>query len=310
MTTNGITTLPQWGVLGLSGQDVKSFLQGQVTCQINEVTLTQSRLGGHCNLKGRLQSLFQIVLVENQVNPLYLLIMPRENVLQARQQFKKFAFFSKVTFTDLTESMPLIGLCANNTPWSALSIAACQTGSLPTGEYTVRRLLGKETRFEIICHSQSVFEALWPQLEKNHITITPNQWDEFDCTAGLPTIFPETADKVLPHHLNLVALGGISFDKGCYLGQEIIARMHYKGKIKKHLYLASVQSNNAPTPGDPIYVENAPGSSQPGIVIRTAPISNGFHMLIVLDDSDADSRSLRWQEQPVKIERSFTEPKT
>jgi tRNA-modifying protein YgfZ len=302
MTTNGITPLPQWGILGLSGPDAKAFLQGQITCNLEEVTLTQNKLGGHCNLKGRLQSLFQVLLVEQQGAPLYLLIMPIENLTQATQQFKKFALFSKVTFTDLTKTMPLIGLCSDNTPWSDLALNHCHTETLSMGQYTVRRLIGKIARFEIICHSPSVFESLWSTLKKTHHEITPNQWDEYDILSGIPTIYPQTADKVLPHHLNLVALGGISFDKGCYLGQEIIARMHYKGKIKKHLYSAFVKSASKPQAGDPILVEEAPESSQPGIVIRTACIKNGYHVLIVLDESDANSQRLKWNDSPVILD--------
>lgn len=302
MTTNGITLLPQWGILGLSGPDAKAFLQGQITCNIEEVTLTQSKLGGHCNLKGRLQSLFQVILIEQQGASLYLLIMPIENLTQATQQFKKFALFSKVTLSDLTKTMPLIGLCSDNTPWSDLELNHCHTEMLPIGQYTVRRLIGKSSRFEIICHSPSVFESLWSTLKKNHDEITPNQWDEYDILSGIPTIYSQTADKVLPHHLNLVSLGGISFDKGCYLGQEIIARMHYKGKIKKHLYSGFVKSASSPQAGDPVYVEEAPATSQPGIVIRTASVKNGYHLLIVLDESDAKSQQLKWNAFPVILD--------
>lgn len=302
MTTNGITPLPQWGILGLSGPDAKAFLQGQITCNIAEVTLAHSKLGGHCNLKGRLQSLFQVILVEQQGAPLYLLIMPIENLTQATQQLKKFALFSKVTFTDLTKTMPLIGLCSDNTPWSDLEMNHCHTETLSMGQYTVRRLIGKIPRFEIICHSPSVFESLWPELKSNYNEITPNQWDEYDILSGLPTIYPQTADKLLPHHLNLVSLGGLSFDKGCYLGQEIIARMHYKGKIKKHLYSGFLKSTSCPQAGDPIYAESAPDSSQPGIVIRTALVQNGCHLLVVLDESDANNQRLKWRELPVILD--------
>lgn len=302
MMTNGMITLTHWGLLEITGPDAKTFLQGQITCHMDNVTPVQGVFAGHCNLKGRLQSLFQIIQIENEAAPCYLLIMPREMISPTKQQFKKYALFSKVSFSEKSEAMPLIGICSDNNEWSTLAPNACLTQSVAAGNYTVIRLQDDLPRFIIVCHSLAVYETLFPALQQNHSMIASGQWEAYDIAAKLPTLYPQTIDTTLPHHANLVALGGISFDKGCYLGQEIIARMHYKGKIKKHLYVARVESPTAPLPGAPITVANGNENLAPGLILRVASNATNHQLLVVIDDEEAKSGSLQWENYPVTFE--------
>lgn len=265
MNIEGITTLHALGVLGVEGKDAKSFLQGQVTCNMDDVTASESRLGGHCNLKGRLECLFRVVLIPKEESPLYALIMPKQMIPYAIKDFKKFAMFSKVSFKDLSDTMPVLGLVSNSAP-------------LSSPHYFVQKTPDNLPRYEILCFTPNAFNEKYPPLSEQ-------QWEQWDIENKIPAIYPETRGSFLPHHLNLVELNAISFTKGCYLGQEIIARMHYKGKIKKRLYTATHPGPLSAKPGEPIYMEGVSSSEAPGVVVRSVSSNEISYVLLVLDDS-------------------------
>lgn len=248
-----MTALPQWGLLEIAGSDAKTFLQGQITYHMGELSPDKAQLAGHCNLKGRLESLFFIMVKGDNV---YSLMMPREMIPHAIKQFKKYALFSKVTFTDCSESMPLIGVFGQ------------QELHLPSENYTVRQFPGEDHRRIVICHDIDSFVIYHPE----DLSL---QWEKIDIEAGFPMIYPTTIDTFLPHHLNLDALGAISFNKGCYLGQEIIARMHYKGTIRKHLYKKSVDFPTTPLPG---------ASLPEGTLVRALRQDNSYLILAIMKD--------------------------
>jgi tRNA-modifying protein YgfZ len=166
------------GLLKISGQQAKKFLQGQITCDVEKITPTESLLGAHCNPQGRVLFLFRIF----ERNSDYYLIMPNEMVTFAIDSLKKYAVFFKITLTK----------CDYDTqaPWAAAQ----------------------------------------------------REWQYFNVNNGIPQIYLSTSGMFLPHELNLHLLNGISWEKGCYTGQEIIARMHYRGKLKNQLYQARIHS--------------------------------------------------------------------
>ena len=176
------------GLLCVSGEQAKKFLQGQLTCHMDEVTPSHSLLGAHCNPQGRVISLFRIFLRENN----YYLQMPRELIPIAKQALQKYAVFFKTSLVDS----------------------------------------------EIFSETQSA------------------NWHMENIRKKIPSIFPETSEKFLPHDLNLPELGAVSFNKGCYTGQEIIARMQYRGKLKNHLYHAVITTPLDLIRGADIFIGN------------------------------------------------------
>jgi hypothetical protein len=210
----------QKGLLKISGTDAKKFLQGQLTCNMEDVT-SQGHLAAHCNPQGRIISLFHIFLHQNN----YYLLMPVNMVPIAIAALKKYAVFYKVGL----ESIPLSEL-----PFPALD------------------------------------------------------------TTGIPAIYPETSGKFLPHELNLHQLNAISFDKGCYTGQEIIARMHYRGKLKKHLYQAIVNTSAAPLPGTEVYYLSDQSKQPGGTIVDSAfvTLENHCTILLVCDEENAKNDHL------------------
>lgn len=282
--TETFSRLADWGALIVTGHDAALFLQGQITADIRSVSMTHGQLTGHCNLQGRLQSLFYIQEIDYFEAPNYLLLMPKSIVPLALQTLKKYALFSKVKLLDHSTAMPILGVCSSTLFLELSKYGDCLCGSFASGRYWVQRVPGiTNPRFMITCENSATHAHWLVQLSTNHKPASETDWEALDINTGLPIIYPETAGKILPHHLNLITWGGVSFDKGCYLGQEIVARMHYRGPLKKSLYRACLTTSVHP--GDPL---------PQGLVIRAIATTSGTLVLAVLENSLFDDNSI-WE---------------
>jgi len=208
------------GLLKITGEHTKQFLQGQLTCDVNEVTASQSQLGAHCNPQGRIISFFRLFTKNGD----YYLQMPRELIPIAMSALQKYAVFFKTILTDVSDD-----------------------------------------------------------------STYASDWKKRDIEQGIPAIYPETSEKFLPHDLNLPQLNAVSFTKGCYTGQEIIARMQYRGKLKKHLYRATVHTTLPLKRGSDIYLE---GKSCGNIVDFCEMDNNRYELLVIAQEEDIQTQSL------------------
>jgi folate-binding protein YgfZ len=243
-TNNTLIDLSDLGLLRVSGEGAARFLQGQLTCHLDEITPLQSRLGAHCTPQGRIISLFRIFFSQNH----YYLQMPTD-ILQ------KYAVFFKVELADASRTMQSLSFYGPNTT----AELAKHLGTLPeqidevkeTNGLLLIKLPGIFPHYEIIGEPGALAvlrEKLSPTLLAGF-----DNWKQINIAASIPAIYAQTTGKFLPHELNLPLLNGVSFNKGCYTGQEIIARMQYRGQLKNHLYRARVQASTLPQPGDDIY---------------------------------------------------------
>ena len=258
------------GLLSVSGPDAFTFLQGQLTCDLNDLMPGKNQLGAHCNLKGRMQSLSRVILIEENN---YLLRMPLSMVDNALQNLKKYALFSKVTLVDVSQQYRVMGIVG--------------TGA---NAFVNSHNWNEKVHIVEISPTPERLELLSLSALNIPMEAQPMNWDLLDIQSGIPAVYPETMDAFLPHHVNLFELGGIGLKKGCYLGQEIIARMHYKGNIKKHLVHAYIEDNlgySLPQPGDPVIIPRT-SSEAPGIIVRAAVSDKGFECLLVIDGQYAN----------------------
>lgn len=291
---NSFVQLSHLGLLSIQGVDAKTFLQGQVTCNLDDITPAQSRLTAHCNLKGRMQSLFRLSAIEQTDGLLqYFLTLPISMVAPVQQSLKKYALFSKVQIEDYSHKWAKIGLCGESITQhlpeslARICVAHAPDDCLHSEGLNICRIPGLQSRYEIMGQSD-VIDSLASKLSAHCVLASTMDWELWDIEAGLPTVYPSTADQFLPHHVNLVQLKGISFSKGCYLGQEVVARMHYRGKIKKHMYHVSAPQQSGAMPGDPIFVKEASSSEAPGTVVRVAQSATRDHLLVILDEQYAN----------------------
>lgn len=258
---NQVTTdLKEFGILRVSGDGAKKLLQGQLTCNVDEITPQHASLAAHCNPQGRIISLFYLFLYQDQ----YHMHMPRELIPIAQTALKKYAVFFKVELTDVSDELSQIGFCGN-------------LDENPT----CIKLPDNNPRYILINNTLA---------NKDAKEISFEQWKALDIAAGIPAIYPETSEKFLPHEINLQNLNAISFNKGCYTGQEIIARMHYRGKLKTHMYRAKIHSNHPPTRGSALF--DALGKEYGTIVDFALVGYNNYELLFVASEADINSTTL------------------
>lgn len=224
------------GVIEISGVDAEKFLQGQLTCDVKNVTPTEASLGAHCNLQGRMVSSFYLLRSANN----YVLILPSSVLPTALAHLSHYARFSRVKLRDISLEWSFIGVMGQNAekflmaqggipPCQPLQVSALQEGLL-------FRMIGPEPRY-LLHAAPTILQTLWQNAIQNGALVASHQaWTLADLTAGFVAIQLEISGKFTPHDLNYPNWQAVSFTKGCYLGQEIVARIHYRGQLKQHLY--------------------------------------------------------------------------
>lgn len=259
-TTHTAIDLSSFGILSLSGEGAKKLLQGQLTCNLDEITETETRLAAQCNPEGRVVSFFRLFQFQNQ----YHLFMPQSLLTLTKNTLQKYAIFYKTTLA-INTTLKIVGYQGNVLPGFELP-PTVDTATLNNNLLTIQ-----------VAHERYLLAGELP-------TLTPlapsTYWNYLDVINGIPVIYPETSGKFLPHELNLPQLNAISFKKGCYTGQEIIARMEYRGKLKKHLY--RTRSLTQPQRGADIYFQQQPC----GYVVDYCNLNdNHYEILVIAPDA-------------------------
>lgn len=265
-----ITPLVQVDCLRVAGPDAVSFLQGQLTCDVTALTDDTLSLGACCDQKGRMQANFWIW---REQDACYLLL-PATMLEILTAHLKKYAVFSQVQIERATPNLCVFGLQhpTDDTPNDAFSEPDWRFFSISTH----RALL-------IVPHDQ--LNAAWQTATLNRQPVDTPIWNRWDIEAGLTFLYPETSGQFLPQMINWDVLGGVSYKKGCYLGQEIVARTHYLGKLKRHLYRTSLVSTTPVQVGDPILTDT---QSIAGIVTCSAACDQHYRISAVLQDGLVD----------------------
>ncbi len=196
-----------YGVIKCSGPDAKTFLQGQFSCDMEKISPEHGGMGAYCNLKGRVIALFNIMQVDHD----YYLIMPKDIIPTLLEKLQKFAAFSKAELVDVSDEW-FVYCYIDSPPVVGVALHATR---MPIG------------------HGLIVISTDQSQEFQNEATLL--DWQKYLIANKIPTIALEQSEKFLPHYINLIDLKAVSFDKGCFVGQEVIARMHYRGKLKKQL---------------------------------------------------------------------------
>ncbi|RDH40710.1 MAG: folate-binding protein [Candidatus Aquirickettsiella gammari] len=284
-TKNNCIDLSDLGLLQVTGKHAKQFLQGQLTCNLEEVNEHQTRLGAHCDVKGRVQATFRLFFYQNA----YYFLLPRHMVQHLLVALKKYAVFSKVDLSDVSDNWQKMGVYGSGiaTLLRTQKLYTKEENGLVAHEPTLSLSIpGPSPRFILLSSSHksitSIVTTCSPQ--------TLNDWYLFDIMAGIPTIYPETSAEFTPHQLNYPALGGVSFNKGCYIGQEIIARTQYLGKPKSRLYRVSFQANKHALPGTSLLEKGE--QTRKGTVIMSAKDGFNHYQALVCLQNQAISHTI------------------
>lgn len=285
--------LTDWTLMAVSGPQAKTFLQGQVTCDIRELTPGESRLGAHCDPKGRMQLSFRALATSDER---ILLRIPRTMVEATTASLGKYIVFSKAELSDEGSHYRLRGLWgpqARELLTQQLTEPAMEAGQWVEHDGNVILTLGPE-RYECWLDPEQTGRL-------DHALGTPETgdplWRLLDIRAGLGEVVPETQGLFTPQLLNFTRIGAVSFRKGCFTGQEIVARLHYKGKLKQHMRRLALTSGEPHSlrPGTPLYNE---ADKKVGELVTAAPDErSGWECLAVVDD--------RALEEVLRIDHTF-----
>ncbi len=297
--------LTQYAVLRCSGPDARKFLQGQLTCDVNALTPEQTSLGACCTPKGRMLALFRVAQVGDEL----WLRLPREVAQSLMDHLKKYMVFFKASL-ELDESIQVFGWVPQGQP-NGVELPEDVDRAIATSESLRVRVPGEMPRYEIWATGAELDE-LQTQLPAEQQQ-PESLWLLSDILAGLGEVYTSTREEFIPQMLNLQSLGGIAFKKGCYTGQEIVARMQYLGTLKRRMYLAQWSGQTPPAPGTVIIDEK--GANLGTLVRAQATQDQGIQLLAVLNqesleagatpaiEENGHSLPLHWREVPYPVEQ-------
>lgn len=267
---NYVTHLPSLGILEISGNDARSFLHGQLTSDILSLEEGQSSWSAWCQANGRVITTLLITMTAGH----YYLILPADMAEAVHKRLKMFVLRAQVKVDNISDRYACLGAHidpaeteADPINWDFSIIRA----RLPNDEQRTHWITGR-----------SELTALLSGLASNGIRIINDQrWQQQDINSGIVWISAATTDQALPQELGLEQLHGLSYDKGCYPGQEIIARLHFRGRQKRQLCTA--RSDTPALPGTT--VSNATGTNT-GLVLAAAREIDGKTLLLLLVDTE------------------------
>jgi folate-binding protein YgfZ len=282
--------LSHLGLIRAAGPEAAAFLQGQLTNDTRLISPARAQLSAWCSPKGRMMASF---LAFQYGDDLYLQL-GAERLEPVLRRLRLYVLRARVELSDASASLARVGLageCAaailgDPLPGEPLAV-------LRRGDLAIARLPGDRPRFEIVGPVAAV-AAFWGQAEGRAVHATPAFWSLLDIRAGVATVFDETADAFVPQMANLQLVDGVSFTKGCYTGQEVVARMQYLGKLKRRMYYARIAAPAVPRPGTDLFATGSESGQGAGrVVAAAASPEGGVEALAVVEVAAAEGGDVR-----------------
>lgn len=310
----------QFGTLRVSGEEAQTFLQNMLSNDIREAGATRAQPSSLNSPKGRMLAALLIWRDGDD----YLLQLPRTLLEAIRKKLGMYVLRAKVKIADSSDDAISLGISGaqaqaillelfGELPQEKLTLAvrpglAEEPGSISgkasTGSARTDVLMGSvmklgDTRWQINTTPQQA-EMLWMALSLKARPAGSACWDWLNVRSGIPVILPQTQEQFVAQMANLDLIGGVNFKKGCYPGQEIVARMQYLGKLKRRMYLAHIagahlDGADAPQAGDELFSADMEGQAS-GMIVNAAPAPSGGHdALAVVQISSRETQTLHWK---------------
>jgi len=303
---SALCDLSYLGLIRITGKDSVNFLQGQLTNDIHALTAQQCQLNAYCNPKGHMLANGWFFCRGDEI----FFQLPAATLPAVLKRLSMFVLRSEVKLADAGDELIRIGLVGSNAEEQLNSTLSTTVSQQVTqvGDLTIIRLPGVVPRFEIVGPEPSI-EKVWSQLAESAKPTSSSFWALQEIRAGIPTVYPATVEAFIPQMVNMQLLDGISFTKGCYCGQEIVARMQHRGTLKRRMYLAHIAGNQKPSAGDTLFSHSAEHGKPAGTVVDAQPVpEGGFDALVMVqipcfeaDDihlKDASGEKLSFRDLP------------
>ena len=295
-TQDLICQLNNYGIICVSGMDAKAFLQGQLTCHMDEVTTTQAQLACYCNHKGRILTTFYIW----QHHASYYLCLARDSIATTLQILKKYAVFSQVALNDQSNLWQLDGIMGPmittqlNNHLENLNPNSYGVSQQQNTTFIYLNNYEKCQRYLCISQNPILINSL-------NIAATPNHceaWIYLDIQQHIYMSQASSSTLFTPAATNFMHHGGVSLDKGCYVGQEIIARMHHLGQCKQALYALLYSGTIRPEVGS--HIKNHQGKIV-GTVTQATIDATQHYLIQAVITKTAIQEPLYYQQQLISL---------
>jgi folate-binding protein YgfZ len=272
---NGIAPLPHLGVIRAAGADAASFLHNQLTNDVLLMKDGQCRLAAYCNAKGRMQASF--VFYKRSAEEL-LLIGRQDLLAQTVKRLSMFVLRAKVKLTDATADFQLLGLAGDALSAALGSVAPAalapwQRIALNVGEQMADVL----TLYPALNQARGLWIAPTGVASPTGPALTADQWQVGEVMSGIAWVEQATFEAFVPQMLNYESVDGVNFKKGCYPGQEVVARSQFRGTLKRRAFIA--QSAVPMTAGQEVF--SSLDATQPCGLVAQAASDGGSHVAVL-----------------------------
>lgn len=283
MHNNFISVLPHLAVLKVSGNDASQFLQGQATCDIAALQESQSCFGAFCSVKGRTLTTF-IALKQSAG---FYLFLPTTLISSIKKRLQMYVLRSAVEIIEATD-LHILGIISHKQNLNFPTEIFATTASPLVLKYP-----STINRFLLLTDTQQALQVVSEYRQKHDFELIKHDlWSFLDISDGIPWLETDSCEQFIPQMLNLDQLDGISFNKGCYTGQEIIARTHYLGSSKRKMFHAECSTQHLPQTNSAILINDADTKKSVGHVVNAQCHDGICRMLVVLNIVDTDSGEL------------------
>lgn len=292
LSDNIVTDLSYLAVIKVSGDDAESFLNGQFTSNIEKISEHQLQFSAWCNPKGQVKTTFYIYRHADN----FYILLPEELKVSFLKQLNMYILRADVQLTDQSDSLTRLGLCLEKSDMEQTDILnrlPDNLAVLPLAS-TETELSSRQSRYIVVTdieQEKSIRDTLTEQLVDTDSSV----WKGLDIKTGVPWLTEKTTEKFLPQMLNLDLMEALDYQKGCYPGQEIIARLHYRGELKRNLYLTTCTSKETPdkvTPGPGASIVSSENKTVGTVIQAQTDVETTYLLAVIDNDSIQDTLTL------------------
>ncbi|MDJ0881534.1 MAG: folate-binding protein [Gammaproteobacteria bacterium] len=296
-TRNSLCVLSDIGLLYVGGEDAADFLQNQLSNDISHIDHHTLQLSSFSNAKGRMHAVLRVIQIEGG----YLLLLPRSILPLIQEELQKFVILSKVILADITDSFARIAWVTDHNELIKDHYPTEINQVYQSDSLICIRLpeFNSQHRFLMLTNDSNEAITLFDELNTVLTLNDMSSWQFQEIQSGIPTIYKDNMGAFVLQMCNLQLLDGVNFKKGCYPGQEVVARMHYLGKLKRRMYLAELKSTHCPPPAAELKSRDAQDNDGSGKVIDAVKVEHDTCLMLFSAQIDkAESNRLVLADQP------------
>lgn len=288
-----VAPLDHLGLIACSGADAQTFLHGQLSNDVKQLAPQRSEYAAYNSPKGRMLANF-LLWREGEA---YYLEFARALLAALQKRLVMYVLRAKVKLEDASDARPILGLAGK----AATGVLREMFSTLPQAAHQLVRDPAYGTlialpgeRFQLVAELGSA-EQTWSKLAAALTPVGSSCWEWLEIRNGIPLITPATQEQFVPQMANMELIGAVNFQKGCYPGQEIVARTQYLGQLKRRMVLAHVEGDTPPQAGDALFSTDAEGQASGMVVNAQIAPDGGFDLLAVAQTSGIAQAALHFK---------------